>query len=608
MDTLRAKQNMEILDVWSNLHKQVAGRTRKQVAVFPDTHKPKTERDLTVEVNVDKAIEGINKTIEQKLGSLEFFLQNVGRFNDPKFSQSVIQAIDQSTNTGDVIPLYNSIARSAHTVGLSSESQQVVRVQLQALMPGLEAITYGLLEAVKKIVGFMNSGAVLGDDADESTFPKSLTGASLDFLRTYAVYQFIKQQADKDNRGMPELLTVEALNTEFRNSFENLPQSDITMIKERIPNANWLLSSGMKNVPDFPINDYEGRLKALEEELGFEIPGALRGALLKLPINKQKDALATLKNELAPGVKGSFTRKEEELIRSVESLAKEVHDENEQLRQLMNQAQMLNEEIDALERGVQLNPEQAEEHFHLVPEAPLEPEMPDYLDYYPDDSAYDRMMDDYRSAMRLYRERREEYEQIVGHNMFIKELLIPDQNGAERDEQIREKEQMMEELRPEAQKLVNSIRAKRERVIVMTRGNSRLKTSLVEALRIIVNKALPEDDRIGKQDSVPFNPAKRSKEFRDIVVGLPDAPPNLYSFDSDEEREEEESGADDDSKYDGSGKGGRLATRGRATLRKNYGFRDSDSESSDSDCEDKGDVLDFDDRRNEHYYTRPAGR
>lgn len=159
---------------------------------------------------------------------------------------------------------------------------------------------------------------------------------------------------------------------------------------------------------------------------------------------------------------------------------------------------------------------------------------------------------------------------------------------------------MLRELKPQEQALITSIRRKREKVIIMARGNARERDAVVDALRIIVNKALPEGYRIGKQRTVPFDPRVK-KEFKDTVAKLPADRPDIQDFDDDEEREEE------DEKYDGSGKGNRLETRGLSTLRKNYGFRDSESE-QDSDSESDGDALDFDDRRNEHYYTRPAGR
>lgn len=587
MNTLRAKQNMEILDVWSDLHKQVASRTRKQVAVFPDTLKPKTERDMAVEVNVDKAIEGINRTIEQKLGSLEFFLQNAKRFQDQRFSQSIIQAIEQSTNTGDVIPLYNSIARSAHTQGLSRESEQVIRVQLQALLPNLEAITYGLLEAVKGVVAFMNADA-RSLDGESTAYPKSLTGATLDFLRTYAVYQFIREEVDKDNTATPELLTVEALNVGFKNAFENLSASDIQMIKERIPNANWLLSSGMKNVPDFPVSNYDGRLNELEEEMGFRIPSSLRTSLLDLPLNQQKDALAKMENEIIPGIRNRFSEQDIRAIREAERLFQEAKDIQGEVDKLQNQDKLIVEEIDAIKRGVELSPEEAERLFQLQGEIPLEPKMTSFLDS-PNIQAYRAEMAEYKRVMDIVKEKQAEYERVKAQNEFIRDLLIPDQSEAARDEQIREREEMRVIIKKTLEGLREQLKEQDRK------AKSLLSSSSAEVSEILGEIVEPEAKKGKKEKTKP--PTKpRKKVFIDEASGRVIERAPLI--------EEVSSSAGDDEKYSGSG----VETRGLGTLRKNYGFRESDSESEQDSDSEAGDALDFDDRRNEHYYTRPSGR
>jgi len=558
---------MEILDVFKNIHSQVVDRTRKQVAVFPDTLKPKTERDLAVEVNVDKAVEGINKTIEQKLGSLEFFLQNAKKFQDPKFSQSVIQAIEQSTNTGDVIPLYNSIARSAHTPGLSRESLQVIRIQLQALLPNLEAITYGLLQAVNGVIGFMNFEAELEED-EPTSYPKSLTGASLDFLRTYAVYQFIKEEADKDNTATPDLLTVDVLNTAFKNAFENLSASDIAMIKERIPNANWLLSNGMKNVPDFPEDDFSGRLTALEEEMGFRIPSALRTSLIKLPLNQQKDALAKMKNEVLPEIKNRYSQQDIRAIRKSEKLFKDAKELEKQIKKLENEDKILAEEIEAIQRGVELSPEEAEKMFELQGEIPLEPTLPSLLNS-PSIEAYRTEMAEYNKNLAEVREKQAEYARIKAQNEFIRDLLIPDQSQSARQEQIREREEMRRLIPPNMEALRQELRKKDEQATRLLSSSSSVVSALLRPKKVFI------DGKSGME-------LKRSPLIEEILP----------------------SSAGDDEKY-GSG----VATRGLGTLRKNYGFRDSESSSSSgSESDSDGEALDFDDRRNEHYYTRPVAR
>jgi hypothetical protein len=66
-DTLRDRANMEILDVFKNVNRQVFNREKQQIAVFPETILPNTQRDTGTEVNVDKSIEQINKIIETKV-------------------------------------------------------------------------------------------------------------------------------------------------------------------------------------------------------------------------------------------------------------------------------------------------------------------------------------------------------------------------------------------------------------------------------------------------------------------------------------------------------------------------------------------------------------
>jgi hypothetical protein len=54
-------------------------------------------------------------------------------------------------------------------------------------------------------------------------------------------------------------------------------------------------------------------------------------------------------------------------------------------------------------------------------------------------------------------------------------------------------------------------------------------------------------------------------------------------------------------------KGKNMDTRGLATLRANYGAEKSESESEKSESEESEseEEMDFDDTRNEHYYTKP---
>jgi hypothetical protein len=332
-------------------------------------------------------------------------------------------------------------------------------------------------------------------------------------------------------------------------------------------------------------------MKALEEELGFKIPDSLRGPLLKLPLNKQRDALSTLKNELSQGDRDRFTKQERDLILKGERIADDIQESLAQLHQLKQAEEQMKEEIDALTRGVQLDADDAEKYFQLLPELPTEPELPRFLDtpakveefrrggLVVTQPRYASQVKRYQENMRRWQPLKDEYDRIVAENNFIRVLLIPDLSQAQRTEAVRERQEMIQEG-------ANSQRAITETIEQRVREAQDLPASsrdreLSEALRLILNRVLPAGQRIPDSD-----PADN----------------RFYEFD--EEREEE---VDDEvEEYDGRGKkGNRLDTRGLGSLRKNYGFRDPEPDSSNSDS---GDALDFDDRRNEHYYTRPAGR
>jgi hypothetical protein len=146
-DSLRAKQNMEILDVFKNIQSQVVGRQNKQIQAYPESLLPKTQRDLGAEVNTDKSVENMNRVLEVKLGALEFLVQQfasgagvlANSLTLKEVKAPARQAEEQITNTGDISPLWNGIVRLYTEPGLSRESQKIIKVKVQELTPNLDA-------------------------------------------------------------------------------------------------------------------------------------------------------------------------------------------------------------------------------------------------------------------------------------------------------------------------------------------------------------------------------------------------------------------------------------------------------------------------------------
>jgi hypothetical protein len=605
---------MEILDVFKDINNQVVQRQLKQISVFPDTLKPKTERDLGAEVNVDKAVEQINRTLEQKLGTLEFFLQNVRRIDDPRFSQSVIQSQEQSTNTGDVIPLYNTISRTSHQTGLSRESRQVIRVQLQALTPNLDALLYGLSQAVQRVMKDMEDGA----RGDEATVSKSSTSAVLDFLRTYAVYQFIRKQVDRDNMSSVELLTVEALNTEFRNAFEQLSQNDITLIKERLPNANYLLSQGMKNVPDFPADDYDGRIKALEDELGFKIPPTLKASLKQLPLHAQKESLVKIKSEASSSAT-RLTPAQTQMIRRAEVIAQSARDLVDSIEYAERMRVVLESEIKMLSEGARYDPERAEELYQLVPPVPAKPVVPQRLDY-PNTEEWERAFQEYELSRTEFKDKKAEADEIEAENQMIKPLM--EVGEAERLEEIRARQEAISSLTTGISRMKEDekvVQAQADALVEESGGAPDVSAVVGTVIsRPTIVRSVPDEQQavIREVRQNQYKTGMGQKEARAKVASFNERHPSyrititppseilrFIRAETPALERERELPVDDEKEEENVGEG--MASRGLGSLRRNYGFRDSESEDEESESESDSDPLDFDDRRNEHYYTRP---
>lgn len=562
-DTIRAKQQREVLDVWRNVHSQVMGRERKQVEAFPDTRLPKTQRDTDSEVNVDKAVEQLNAKMEQKLGFLEFFIQHIGDFAEKKYTQQLIVAQQQIVQTGDVIPVWNAIVRSYQQFGLSPETKQVMKIKVQELLPNLDAMTYGLKKAMDGMFAILDYPMVDGEfiEEREKELPKAPGGIILDVLRTFAVYRFMKEQSDTGYSVTLELLTVPLLDREFQNSFDELSSERIRILKSIAPDASSLTNTTVRNVPDFPVDDFEGRIKALESELGFRIPVADIQKLKLMSQRHQKEAMAKMKNELAPLATHTVTHADTQRLQELQRVLEKIDDLIHLEEKLVMTHSRLEEEIQQLEEGRHISAQEAEQYFKVLPALPVKPEPPvlgdaDFVD----------QMEEYVKAKRQWEEQEKEYLDTKAHNEFLDELLI--QGEAQREQAIHEKRRMIEELEEEfesGQRLGEQLVSQRENLSAVYMANTKRFRN-----RNVFHKLL----ELYNTQAIPVIAHEREDVARRLV-------------------EEEEP----DEKV-GEGKKGRpVDTRGKASLRHHYGVADQAEE--DDDC------LAFDDRRNEQYYVRP---
>ena len=367
-DTLRDRANMEILDVFKNVNRQVFGREKQQIAVFPETILPNTQRDTGTEVNVDKSIEQMNKTMEAKLGNVQLVVENIQRLGANIITVSSAsesrKLTYEATNTGDIIPLWNQIVRYYKQPGLSKNSQEMIKVSLQQLKPNLDALQYGYQLSADTLLG-ADIGSVrprrrpIVDDPNqpsqesieeapltEEQVQKNASKISIlvmEFLRAESVYKIIKQQVASTGF---EILDNESLNSAYKNNFQRLSQNEINYLKSYAPRGS-LMPSTIRNIPDFGSQTTVQRLRQIQEELGIRLPEEMLSEFRKMPLNELNEELDRLrKDKKLPATQAMKEEYEEEVL-----------DRGIQLDRLAQMYNILNAEIASLKEEYQVNEE-----------------------------------------------------------------------------------------------------------------------------------------------------------------------------------------------------------------------------------------------------------
>lgn len=532
VDTLRQRQNMEILDVFKNVQRQVFDREKQQVAIFPMKNEPKTQRDLGVEVNVDKSVEQINKVLESKLGALEgltqFLEQSIGQDKASQQAQQ-FQAYQAVTNTGDIIPLWNQITRYYQTIGLSRDSQSIVKVKLQELKPNLDAMLYGINGVINYIFQYKKA---------EDLYENKDSLKILQLLRTKSVYGLISKQLDSE----PELITVPILESAYKNVFQSLSANQIELVKRFAPHQD-ILKQNISNIPIYTKDELGRRLKSIQDELGIKLPPDYLRKLEYLPIDKASVELDRIRQE----VKKPPAR-ERQAFNELNELINEKSDLELELDRYNTAYQALVVGTEELEK----NPVDVEEYKQEeVPQAPIKPKRLYIMEKDTEEEKIQKT-EDYNAKMTEYRNKKRERDAIVSKNEINKENEV--KTIEQRDELIRERKQEIQDM--------EDMYAQITRRVSILNGRINKAKSLLDKLKINVKPV----------------------EFYT----------DLRSFANEEPIQ-----------FQGLGKPTKINTRGLATMKGNYGVRESESESESDEESSDGDALDYDDRRNEHYYNKP---
>jgi hypothetical protein len=147
MSNLRRKQVEEVLDEDRRVNRRVFDKEKEQAKVFNETLKPKSDRDLDTEVNVDRSVEKLMSILEKKLQALEYLFKFDAK--DARYKEG----FSEFMATGGVVIAYNDLARLANKPELANATREAVKTKITQIQATIDALVYGANELIPKWSG-----------------------------------------------------------------------------------------------------------------------------------------------------------------------------------------------------------------------------------------------------------------------------------------------------------------------------------------------------------------------------------------------------------------------------------------------------------------------
>jgi len=317
MQTLRDRQIREVLDEDLNINRRVNDLTREKVRLSDETVAPKKTRDLEIEVSVDKLIENLNKILETKITALDYLLSRITRGEGEIGDAEGRRAFNFIVNNGDFITSYNQLIRLYTQPGLSRASSEMIRTKFQELKANIDAILYGLSEAIQYLF-------------DVNRPSKDI----FQMVRSQAVYDFVNQALYRGSSY--KIIEQGDIAVSIQNVLAELSEVQRRALQD-LKNREDLRETSLLNLP-IETGAEEARIKALEAEIGFRLPENLKGKLGRTGYKTieseygrlQGDIVAKSKKELDDFIsarrieKASLEEKNKKLIREMGDISNEI--------------------------------------------------------------------------------------------------------------------------------------------------------------------------------------------------------------------------------------------------------------------------------------------
>jgi hypothetical protein len=627
--SLREKQAREVLDVWQNLHAQVSRLQNKQVSVFTEGITPKTQRDLGAEVNVDKSLEQINRTLETKLGALEEVV-SYGRADVLRGVSATKKSEyeKESQSAGDIIALWNNIVRAYQQPGLSKQSQDIILTKIQVLTPNLDAMQFGL----QSIIDIYFSKYELGEGATKNI---------LSYLRANAIYKAIALQIEM---GKVEILSKDLVDNAFKLLFNALTQEQREELQEA---AGPAMEQGyqLRPLPPLTSAEFQKRIAELEEELGFNLPPSLKAKMRTVPTEQLEQELLKFSKQYIPHETAEIQAVPQAIIIETNAQLARKQSIGHKIKELHATLVTLEQEIDFL-RSNRWKSYPLDHEIQELPEVPIEPQFPEIYFSGDDEKSIDDILANFTDAVDTWREAHKVWEeavlrrnQIEQTNELLEEIVAARDDVRQIDEEIENKVRQFNVISSELVRLEIEVYDIDNRIEQLYNAMTRvaegsmapfLQEAVIKAVKTLddalftkqkrtvrgvqqaqeeaeleaeeeaeLQRFLEEEEQQRIQEQYIARRQQREAESKESEQPAPAPPRGIPKIKPRQKPVLEEK--------EGDGKP-LMKYRGLASLKKYYGH-DSDSESeSESESDSDKDVFDFDDSRNEMYASRPKTR
>jgi hypothetical protein len=138
MNSLRIKQQKEVLDYDNNINRQILDRVKRQISNYTENVKERVE-DVSTESLVENISVKLNSILKKKIFNLETLFMQKGSVA-PNVREEVLNYI---LNNGDVLELFNKLVEIRRDPTLERRTKDIIDKYIYGLEPAINALVYG---------------------------------------------------------------------------------------------------------------------------------------------------------------------------------------------------------------------------------------------------------------------------------------------------------------------------------------------------------------------------------------------------------------------------------------------------------------------------------